>query len=152
MNKKLIGAVVVLLIVAGGSFYGGTLYAKSAGGGRGSFSGAQFAGRTGSATGGAFGRGGAGGGLVAGQILSAGNGSITLQEQGASSTQIVLIGSATQVFKTVAGSQSDLTPGTEVTVTGTANSDGSLTAQSIQIRPAGQAGAPMIRANAAVTQ
>lgn len=124
-----------MIIVAGGAFYAGTAYGKgqapTRGAGQLTTGGTGFAGRGGP-------RGaGAGGGFTAGAIVSSGNGSISIQQQNGSSTEIVLLGPSTQILKSVAGSASDLTVGTEVTVTGTANSDGSLTAQSIQIRPAG---------------
>jgi hypothetical protein len=140
-RNQIIGAIVVILIVGGGAFWGGMAYAQgqtpTRGAGAAGFTrgaggaGGSFAGRTGGA---------AGGGFTTGQIVSVGNGTITIQSATASSTEIVLVGSSTQVQKTVAGSMSDLTTGTQVVVTGTPNSDGSLTAQSIQIRPAGSAG------------
>ncbi len=141
MNKnQFIGVVVVLIIVGGGAFYAGMSYAGSQTPARSSstFSGAGgaggFAGRTGA-------RGAAGGGITLGTIVASSNGSISIQQQNGSSTEIVLVGPSTQILKTVAGSASDLSVGTTVTITGTSNSDGSMTANSIQIRPAGM-GAP----------
>lgn len=137
MNRNIIW-VIVLIIAAGGAFWGGMSYAQSqASAARSSFAagaGGSFAGRTGTRT------GAAAGGLVAGQIVSSGNGSISIQMQNSSSSEIVLIGSNTQILKTVSGSASDLTVGANVTVTGTTNSDGSISATSVQIRPAGTAG------------
>jgi hypothetical protein len=138
MNKKIVGFIVVLIIVGGGAFYGGMVYAKSQTPARGAFG----AGFTGAGRAGAGAR--AGGGFTAGKIISSANGSVTIQEQ-SGSTEIVLVSDSTQILKSTAGSLSDLAPGTNVTVTGTANSDGSLTATGIQIRPAGSA-APMIPA------
>lgn len=137
MNKnQVLGAVVALVVVGGGAFYAGTAYgngqATSAGGiTRGQFgaAGAGFAGRTGGTR--------TGGGFTAGQIVSASNGSISIQQQNGSSTEIVLISPTTQILKSVAGAASDLKQGEAVTITGTPNSDGSLTATAIQIRPAG---------------
>lgn len=133
MNKKILGAVILVLVVAGGSFYGGMAYAKNKQPVRaanliGQFGGAGVAGvnRTGMRT----------GDFTAGQILSKDATSVTIKMQDGS-TKIILIGSSTQVMKTSAGSQDDLAVGTDVTVTGSANSDGSITAQSVQIRPAG---------------
>lgn len=145
MNRnQVIGGIIALVVVAGGAFYAGNTYAKSGAPERGQFTtftaGAggtvMFAGR-GAAT------ARTGGGFTAGTILSSSNGSITIEQQNGSSTGIVLISPSTQVFKQVAGSASDLKAGVGITVTGTTNSDGSVTASSIQIRPAGQPGMPM---------
>lgn len=136
MNKIVIGAVVAVIIVGGGSFYAGMSY----GSGQASASRSQYA--TSSAAG-RFARSGTGstsGGFTTGQIITVGSGSITIQSAMSSSTEIVLVSDSTPILKTVAGSMSDLTAGTDVVVTGTPNSDGSLTAQSIQIRPAGTQG------------
>ena len=135
MNKTLIGAVVAIVVVGGISFYGGMAYQSSqtpAAGARGQFTGGmgQFAGRTGMRS---------GGGFTSGQIISADATGVTVQMQDGS-TKIVLFGGSTQVMKSTAGSTSDLTVGKDVVVTGTSNSDGSVTAQSIQIRPAGAPG------------
>ncbi|MDE1924625.1 MAG: hypothetical protein KGH79_00370 [Patescibacteria group bacterium] len=131
MNKnQIIGAVVGIIIIGGGAFYAGEAYGKGQAPTRGAgfAAGANFAGRGGRA---------GGNGFTIGQILSAGNGSITIQSTMSSSTEIVLVGNSTQILKTTAGGASDLTPGTSVVVTGTQNSDGSMTATSIQVRPAG---------------
>ena len=131
MNNKIIAAVVVVVLL-GASFYGGMVYGKGN---------TPAAGQ--SAAGGTFTRGaggggrGAGGGFTAGQILSNSGTSISIQQQNGSSSELVLISPTTQILKSTTGTASDLTQGTQVTVTGTSNSDGSLTATSIQIRPAG---------------
>ena len=135
MNKNhIIGVIIALLIVGAGSFYAGQTMAKGAAptvrtGFGGTAGAAGFAGR---GT-----RGAAGGGFTAGQIVSTSNGSISIQQQNGSSSEIVLISPTTMIFKQTAGTAADLTDGTQVTVTGTTNGDGSLTATSIQIRPAG---------------
>lgn len=138
-NKKLmlVAGVIVLGAVC---FYGGYEYGSanvSA-----ARSGADFIGRNGSING--FGSGGgmggrmmAGqrGGFVGGEILSMDDKSITLKLQDGGS-RIVFLSSSTPVTKSVSGSVSDLTVGGQVTVSGSPNSDGSITAQSVQVRPA----------------
>lgn len=138
-------AAAVALIIGFGAGY----VMPHAAAARGAFggAGATFT-RTGGAGGGFGGR--AGGGFTAGRILSVGNGTMTIQEQNGSSTEIVLVGPSTEIEKMVSGSVSDLSAGTNVVITGTPNSDGSMTAQSIQLRPAGLSGqgpqaAPMIK-------
>ncbi len=144
-NHLIIGAVVGAVVFFGGGYFAGkTFGAPQRGGQFGQFSG-QFGARAG-------GQGAAGvagrnlSGIVAGTILSKDDDSITVQlgmgGQNASSTgsRIVILGGSTQVGKFTTGSAADLTVGANVTVTGTSNSDGSITAQQIQIRPAGQAG------------
>lgn len=142
MNKNfIIGAVIALVIVGGASFYGGMTYANNQTPARGSFAGGQF---SGTSTGASRMGGRAGSGFTSGKIISTGNGSITVQVQ-SGSTQIVLVGGSTSILKSVSGALSDLTVGTNIIVAGTSNSDGSLSASSIQIRPAGapsQTGAP----------
>ena len=85
------------------------------------------------------GRGGSGGGFASGQISDIEGQSITLQLPNGNS-EVVLYSSSTQVIKPTTASMSDLTVGTQVMIGGTQNSDGSLTAQSIQIRGANGVG------------
>jgi len=135
MNKQMvIGVLVALTVVGGGAFYGGMTFANSQMPARGQFGTGQLIGN-GQFPGGGV-RGGMNGGVTAGEIIAKDSTSITIKMQDGS-TKIVLVGESTQVTKTTAGSLGDLSNGTNVIVTGSANSDGSLTAQSVQIRPAG---------------
>ena len=146
-TNQVIGVAIAFIIVGGGAFYAGMSYAAGSQKtpSQSGFSGGAggFAGRTGA-------RGGAGGGFTAGTIVSSGQGTISIQQQNGSSTEIVLVGQSTQILKTVAGSASDLSVGTTVTITGTSNSDGSMTANEIQIRPAGMGGGRGVPAQAGV--
>ncbi len=136
--KKIIPVFVVLLIlVCGGSFYGGMQYANSqraatmaagrAGGGN--FRG----GATGTFAGGRGGIGARGGmGFASGEILSKDDASITIKLRDGGS-QIVFFSSSTAIMKAVSGSVADLLVGKTVVVNGTPNSDGSVTARNIQL-------------------
>jgi hypothetical protein len=75
------------------------------------------------------------GGFITGNIISKTDNSVTIQSRDGSS-KIVFFGSSAEVSKFVQGAVSDLATGETVTVAGTANSDGSINAQTIQIRPA----------------
>ena len=137
-NQKIIYSVVAV-VVAIGLFFGGVAYGKSsAGGARGGQFGqaGQFGARAGGATGA---RGARGGNVVAGEVLSKDATSVTIKTQDGGS-KIVLTASSTSVMKAATGSLADVAVGGTVTVIGTANSDGSVTAQSIQLRPAGKQG------------
>ena len=88
------------------------------------------------------GRGRAGGGFVSGDIVSADATSITVKDA-TGSTKVVYYTSATTIDKTVTGAASDLVIGQNVTTNGTANSDGSVAATTIQLRPAGSTTPPV---------
>lgn len=123
----MIGGAVVIAAVF---FYGG--YAVASGGSKRPAGGMTF--RAGSNT--AFvGRATTmGGGFTAGSIIAKDAQSITVKLQDGGS-KIVFISGSAQVTKTATGTIDDLGVGSGVLVTGTSNPDGSLTAQSVQIRP-----------------
>lgn len=136
-NKKIVGAVIAVVLVGAG-FGGGYAFAKSQNPARdgfaagANFQGGQFAAR--GAVGASSMRGG--GNFIAGEILSKDASGVTIKMQDGS-TKIILIGSSAQINKNAVGNMDDLAAGTNVTITGTTNSDGSVTAQAVQIRPAG---------------
>jgi hypothetical protein len=133
MNNKKIMAGVVVIILLGGSFYSGMVYGKSGTPARGQFGNGQF---TGNLNGMGGMRSAMGGGFTAGEIISKDATSVTIKMQDGN-TKIVLMGTSTPVMKSTTGTLSELSIGTNVTVTGTSNTDGSVTAQSVQIRPTG---------------
>ncbi len=134
-NNHIVITIIVALVVGAAAFYGGMQYQKSqrgnvtfgtAGQGR------QFGGQFGSRNGG--GAGGAGFRPVVGEIISSDATSMTVKSPDGSS-KIVLLSSKTTINKSAAGSVSDLKTGEQVAAFGTQNSDGSLTAQSVQLNP-----------------
>lgn len=125
--------VIGAVVIAGGAFYGGMMYATSKSPARGQFASGQSNGQFGGPNGARGARGGMGG-FTAGEILSKDATSITIKMQDGS-TKIVLVSSSTQVMKSISGTLDDLSQGTNVVVMGSANSDGSVTAESVQIRP-----------------
>ncbi len=132
MNIKIVAGIVVMAVLVLGAFYGGTVYAKKSSSAIGQFSNTQF---MGGQRGMGMRSGMNGGGFTSGEIISKDASGITLKMQNGS-TKIVLIGESSYVTKSVAGSVADLTVGINISVTGITNSDGSVTAQSVQIRPA----------------
>ena len=71
---------------------------------------------------------------VNGEIISQDDKSITVKLQDGSS-RIVLLTDNTAVNKSAEGTKSDLKVGERVAVFGTENSDGSVTAQNVQLNP-----------------
>ncbi|MEY4747425.1 MAG: hypothetical protein RLZZ416_474 [Candidatus Parcubacteria bacterium] len=152
MNNKLIaGTVIGLIIGGGGGFYGGMKYQQ---GQRSTFGNSQFPANAGNFAGRA-GAGSARGGVnaVFGKVIAKDATSITVEliqggpsatstNGGSSGTRIALYDASTEVSKTVAGSSADLKVGESVVVNGTQNTDGSITARMIQIRPAGSVPRP----------
>lgn len=140
MHKKYITLTIIfVIIVGGGMFYGGMQYGTSKtkadqmasrgnfGGGNGGQRGPQ-----GGQNGGQ--RANGGGGFINGDILSKDDTSITVKSQDGSS-KIIFFSDSTMIGKAAAGSVSDLNVGEQVMVNGKANSDGTIAAQNIQIRP-----------------
>ncbi|HUY62874.1 MAG TPA: hypothetical protein VMV50_03780 [Candidatus Paceibacterota bacterium] len=124
MNKNLVVVAVVALAIGLGIGYyvpHGAAAATPSGG---------FAGRTGSFT-----RGGAGGGFLSGIVAKEDSGSITLNMSDGTS-RVVLVTPDTTVSKSVDGTLSDVAVGSNIIVSGTTNSDGSVSANLIQVRPA----------------
>jgi uncharacterized membrane protein len=135
-NKKIV-CVVVGIVVLVGVFYGGMVFGKSQTPARGQNM--QGFGQNGVKTtkiGGNF------GGATFGKIIAKDSKSITIQiMSGADSgnqigSRIIFLGTDTTVTKQASSTLNDLVVGTEVTVRGTANTDGSVNAQSVQIVPA----------------
>ncbi len=144
MNKTnmIIAAIVGLVVVGGGAFYAGLSYAKSqsnrAGTARSAAFNGQFGGATGAgARGGIAGRAGAfgAGGVAMGEVIAKDDNSITVKMRDGGS-KIIFYSGTTQVMKAVSGSAADVAVGQAVTAMGKTNTDGSVSAESIQIRPA----------------
>ena len=123
--------VIIAVVVAAAAFYGGMHYQKSqqssfatnaAGGAGGRFGG----------QGGFGGRGNSANRPVSGQVVSQDANSITVKMTDGSS-KIINYSGSTKINKASTGSAADLKSGTTVSVFGTTNSDGSVTAQMISI-------------------
>ena len=72
------------------------------------------------------------GGMVIGEIISQDENSITVKIQDGS-TKIVILGDSTTYSKTQNIDKGELSAGNRVRVFGSANSDGSITAQNVQL-------------------
>lgn len=75
-----------------------------------------------------------GGRPINGEIISQDDNGITVKLTDGSS-KIIILSDKTVISKTSDGTKDDLTTGTKVLVSGQSNSDGSVTAQNIQINP-----------------
>jgi len=159
MKKQYLVTVIVAVVVAAGGFFGGMTFQKSSDSLKG-LSGQALTtkmqslglGSTDTVRGGAFSTNGnfptngtfpggtngarrfGGGGLNAGQIVSMDSTSITIKLTDGS-TKVIYYSGTTAITKTATGTASDLAVGTEISATGTSNSDGSITAQDIRINP-----------------
>jgi hypothetical protein len=140
MDSKLMSAALVCLVIGGaGGFYGGMQYQKNQapvlgqGRGLGGARGGNFGGQPGGT--GGQGRTAFGGGTM-GEVLSKDDKSFTVKMRDGGS-KVVFFASSTRVGAMTDGVIDDVKPGVNVMVMGAPNSDGSVTAQSVQIRPAG---------------
>lgn len=141
MPSKYISFIIISAIVlAGGSFYGGMTYQKTKTpatvrtGNQGQFG---NWGNRGAFTAGGTGRNGGGMvGFVGGEILSKDANSLTIKLNDGGS-KIVFYSTSTLISKMSTGTTDELAMGKDITVNGTANQDGSVSATMIQIRPQG---------------
>ena len=123
-NTQYVVSVIVILMVAAGAFYGGMLY-------KGSQTPAKPATAFGSRTGTRF---ATGANFVIGNVVAMDSQTLTVKSSDGSS-KVILYSPTTEVRKFTSGSISDVAVGSTVMVNGTTNTDGSITASSIQIRP-----------------
>ena len=131
-NQAIIIAIFVAVVAGGAGFFIGTQYQKSQ---TSNFGNAQFSESNGQARqGGQFRRLGQNGGALVGQITNQDDKSITVKLMDGSSKIVILSGS-TSINKQATGSKDDLKTGIRIAVFGKTNSDGSVTAQNIQLNP-----------------
>jgi len=126
MKSNYILIVVLLLAVGGGAFYGGMRYQESKTPRLGMVQGdrARVVGQ----------RAGAGFRPVNGEIISRDEKSITVKLSDGSS-KIVMISDSTQINQATSVGKETLKAGEKVAVFGQENSDGSVTAQNVQLNP-----------------
>src|SRR4030042_6179104 len=136
-NKNIIITILLLIIIAGGAFFAGMKYQQKK---IPSFTG-QFANGQNLRNGNGQARIGNGFRPVNGEIIGSDDKSITVKLQDGSS-KIVLFSDTTQINKADTGTKEDLKVGETVAVFGTDNSDGSVTAQNIQLNPVLRMGLP----------
>jgi len=128
-NNNLIIIAILVVLVGGVGFFGGMKYQQSQGS---SNTRQNFNGQ---------GRARPGGQLI-GTILNQDDNSITVKLNDGS-TKIVLLSDSTNINKASQATKSDLAVGTQVGVFGSQNSDGSVTAQNIQLNPVFRGERPM---------
>lgn len=142
VKDNIVTAIIATIVIAGGiGYWMGTSRQSPT-----TVQGGQYSGATqGGSQARRFGSGNNG---AMGTIISMDGRSITVRLGGPNATstngtnvgtKIILVGSSTQVGKFVQGSIGDLATGDTIMANGTPNSDGSLTASMVQIRPAGSA-------------
>jgi hypothetical protein len=131
-NKILIAAVIAVIIGGAAGFFGGMQYQKSQPVTRGNFQ--RNAQGQNNQPGTPSGQRGGIGGAVNGQVLNKDDKSLTVKLRDGSS-KIVLFSDKTAVSQATASAVANITQGETVMVFGSTNSDGSVTAQNIQINP-----------------
>lgn len=133
-NKILIAIAVTALLVGTGGFFAGMQYQKTKRPSVGDFQAMREQFRSGnlpsSGLGARFQQGQ--GRPVSGEIISKDEKSITVKLSDGSS-RIIFVGDETKISESTPSAKDKLTEGLQVFVTGSENSDGSMTATSIQI-------------------
>ena len=128
-KNSMIAVIVIAVILIIGAYYMGVQHGKSA------------AKTVASGYAGGMRNGGTrGAGIVNGSVLSIDGSTMTIQGRDGSS-KIVLYSGSTQFMKTTSGTSTDVVVGSQVMVAGKTNSDGSITASTVSLRPNMPAGA-----------
>jgi len=140
-NKNLITTIVLILVVGGVSFFGGVKYQQNK---KPNFSNQLQNSQGVRAQGGQKGEIGQNAGTaqrnksgvtpVNGEIISSDDKSVTVKLVDGSS-KIVILSDNTSINKAAQGTRTDLSVGQKVLVMGQTNTDGSITAQNIQLNP-----------------
>jgi len=123
--------VIIIVLVGGGAFYGGMRLGQGQKG-PGDF---QRAGQMN----GAGARRINNANFINGEILSKDEKSVTVKLRDGGS-KIIFYSDTTEISKMASGTLADVNVGTSIMATGKTNTDGSISAQTIQIRPAGMPG------------
>jgi hypothetical protein len=144
---QIIVGVLVVVAVAGGSFYGGMVYGKGQvsgtaarrqGAQAGFFAqGAQGGQRTGQGAQGGTPRAGAPGGMLFGQVTEVRDGMLVVTDSNGTQTS-VKVTDTTLIEKNASVTLTDLKVGETVMVSGSRGNDGAITARSVQVAPAGR--------------
>lgn len=132
--KKLLTTVLFLAVITGAAFYGGTKYAKGKAGRNFQNMRAGFGQGTGQNEFSKNAGGRQGSGFIGGEIISKDDKSVTIKLRD-NGSKIIFYSSVTEIGKFTSGTVADLEIGKNISVVGKSNSDGSITADSIQIRP-----------------
>jgi len=123
-NKQLIITFAIVIVFTGIGYFAGTKTSQNKGPG----------GMAGIKTTGNNNRAGGMGGNITGEISSADEKSLTIKMTNGSS-KIVLLTEKTSVNKATEAAVSDLKVGEKVVIFGSTNTDGSVTAQNVQLNP-----------------
>ncbi len=142
--KKIIPIIIALIILGGGTFYGGIKYQQSKSS-FGNFSRQNFQNLSEEQrqqllqgnVGGSFGQGtgrGVGSNFLSGEVLAKDEKTLTLKMPDGGS-KIVFFSGSTKILKTTDGLIDDIGIGKQIIISGEQNSDGSYTAKTIQLSP-----------------
>ncbi|OGG87587.1 hypothetical protein A3B87_00515 [Candidatus Kuenenbacteria bacterium RIFCSPHIGHO2_02_FULL_39_13] len=134
MNKKIVPIIIAVIIVAGaGGFFGGIKYGQSKKTSTNNPMPRNFQLNNDQTQ---RGMGGirSNANFIAGSVIAKDDKSLTIKLPDGGS-KIIFYSVSTEIMKTATGTLEELKVGDTVMASGTANQDGSITAQSIQLRP-----------------
>lgn len=141
MKNKLIPYIIITVIIAAGSFFGGMQYQKSKTNsfrpsfGNGTMpSGTPPTGMGGGPNGNSYGNGNGKGGGTVGTIVSVGNDSLIVKDS-SGNTKTVYYSDSTKVTQNQETTKDKLAKDAQVMISGETNDDKSVTASTIQIMP-----------------